>query len=95
VPTPTIKSIAPQQIKAGGPDFALQVSGADFHSYSVLTIDGKPRTTMVGGEHELSALIEAADIAQPHAAQILVATNAPKDSCGGGISNPATLTIIP
>ena len=93
VPRPTIKSISPQAVTAGSPDFALQVTGKDFHSYSFLTINGHGRTTMIGGEHELSALIEQADIAQPGTAQIVVITPPPKDSCGGGISNPATLRI--
>lgn len=95
LPGPTLTTISPVQVKAGSPEFALQVTGKDFHSASYLTINGQQRTTMIGGEHELSALIEPADVAQPGIAKIVVVTPPPKDGCGGGISKEFTLTITP
>jgi len=96
VPAPTISSISPTQVTAGSPQFALQVTGRDFHSNSVLLINGQQRTTMIGGEHELSALIEPSDVAQPGAALIVVVTPPSKDSgCGGGPSSPVNLRIAP
>ena len=96
VPAPTISSISPTQVAAGSPQFALQITGKDFHSNSVLLINGQQRTTIIGGEHELSALIEVVDVAQPGAASIVVVTPPAKESgCGGGSSNPVTLRINP
>ena len=92
---PTITAINPVQVKAGSPEFALQVTGKDFHSASYLMINGQQRTTMIGGEHELSALIEPADVAKPGIAKIIVVTPPPKDGCGGGVSKELTLTITP
>jgi len=83
------------QVKAGSPEFALMVIGKDFHSSSYLMISGQHRTTIIGGEHELSALIEQSDVAQPGIAEVVVVTPTPKDGCGGGVSKELTLAITP
>ena len=94
-PAPTLNTISPAEVKAGSPEFALQVTGKDFHSASFLMINGQQRTTMIGGEHELSALIEPSDVAQPGVAKVVVVTPPPKDGCGSGTSKELALTITP
>src|SRR5207248_5379554 len=81
-PAPTLNTISSAEVKAGSPEFALQVTGKDFHSASFLMINGQQRTTMTGGEHELSALIEPSDVAQPVVAKVVVVMPTPKDCCG-------------
>src|SRR5262249_1773488 len=86
---PTISSLSPNAATAGGPAFALTVTGTNFVSSSVVQWNGTDRqTTFVSGT-ELTAQIPAGDIASAGTASVTVSNPAP----GGGISNALSFVI--
>jgi Tol biopolymer transport system component len=88
---PSIASINPQNIPAGGADFGVTVTGTGFVSTSVVRWNGADRFTFVANNTQLSATMHASDIASPGSAQITVFNSSP----GGGTSGSATFTITP
>jgi hypothetical protein len=89
-PPPVVVSINPSTVNAGGAAFALTVNGSNFVPTSVVQLNGANRPTMFVNAGQLTAQIEAADIAISGAAAIRVVSPAP----GGGASNEVTLTIV-
>ena len=86
---PTVTSLSPASIVAGGPAFTLTVTGTKFLSRSVVTWNGSPRPTTFVGATQLSATISAFDIASASTAAVGVSTAAP----GGGASNSVSLPV--
>lgn len=88
-PVPSIESISPVYVEAGGAAFTLIVSGSDFRPSSVVRWNGEDRETVFVSATELRAAILSGDIEESGSASVSVHTPAP----GGGTSNSATLTI--
>jgi len=78
---PTLSEpLKPVSATIGGAQFTLTVNGAGFVSGAVVNWNGSPRTTQFVNSHNLTATINAADIASPGTAAITVTNPAP----GGG-----------
>ena len=88
-PAPSLTSIAPNTVNAGGAAFTLVVQGAGFVSGSVVRWNGSDRPTTFVNSTQLQAFIAAALIAAPGTAQVTVFNPAP----GGGASTSLALTI--
>src|SRR5215467_3784439 len=88
-PAPTLTSISPNSVTAGGGAFTLTATGANFAGNSVVRVNGVARATTYVSPTQLTATILASDIAAAGSLSITVFTPAP----GGGISGPQTLTI--
>jgi DNA-binding beta-propeller fold protein YncE len=93
-PSPTISSISPSSVTAGGGQFALFVIGTGFETSSVMNFNGTAIATSYAGPTLISAEISAAAIVAQGKASISV-TSPPNGVPGGGTSNTATLTILP
>ena len=106
-PFPSIASISPASVTAGGSQFLLTVNGNDFRRDSVMNWSGSFRVTTFVSIHQLVAVITAADIAQPGTVVVLV-FNPPEGgtsfvsggigvmsttTCSGKTSNAVSFTI--
>ncbi|HEX9983405.1 MAG TPA: IPT/TIG domain-containing protein [Thermoanaerobaculia bacterium] len=70
---PVITSIDPTSIAAGEFGTSINVTGTNFSSTSVISIDGKPLpTSFNSGSGTLTATLTTADLASPRAAKITV-----------------------
>jgi hypothetical protein len=69
---PKITSLSPSSVIAGGPTFALTVSGTNFVSASKLQWNGVTRTTTFVNATQIRATIAAADIAASGTATLTV-----------------------
>jgi len=87
-PAPTLTSISPASVAAGGPAFTLTVSGSGFVSGAVVQWNGAPMATMLIDSFHLTALAPATVIAGPGLAVITV-------TLPGFISNMLALNITP
>ena len=90
-PAPTLNSISPAGIPAGGAGFWLTVGGADFSSPSVVRWNGNPLTTTYVSGNQLRAFVPADKIVTPDLITILVSPPAPK---GGGSSVTKTFEVL-
>ncbi len=88
-PAPTITTLSPNAVTAGGTAFTLTVNGSGFVNGSTVQWNGSPRTTTFGSATQLTAAIPASDIATAGTANVTVNSPAP----GGGTSATATFTI--
>jgi hypothetical protein len=86
---PSILSLLPDGVAAGGSGFTLSVNGGNFIASSVVQWNGSSRPTELNGA-QLEAQINASDIATPGYAQITVSNAGP----GGGTSNPAPFQVL-
>ncbi len=84
---PTITSISPNTIVAGGPAFTLTVDGANFTPGSVIQWMGKDIPGVLHGKTQITCLIPSTDIAEAHKANITVKNN------DGDVSAAKTFTI--
>ncbi len=89
IPVPTIASLSPGMMVAGGAGFTLIVNGSNFVLTSVVQWNGNNRPTAFVSSGQVTAQIPAADVAAAGAATITVFNPAP----GGGRSNSFTFTI--
>ena len=89
-PTPTLASISPTSVFAGGPTFTLAVNGTGFLSSSVIEWNGTPLATAYVSAQQLTATVPSADIASASSAQVAV-FNAPP---GGGSSAAIVLSVV-
>lgn len=89
-PVPTLISLVPNAVVAGGLGFNLEALGTNFASTATLNFNGSPRPASVNLPNEVVAAISAADIANVGTAQITVSNPTP----GGGPSAPVTLNIV-
>ena len=90
-PQPSITSVAPTAVLAGGSDFTLTVNGAGFVTASEVRWNGASRSTILVNSTQLTARILASDIAASGIAQVSVFNPAP----GGSTSTAVTFTIGP
>jgi hypothetical protein len=79
-PVPTITSLSPTGVVAGGAAFTLTVNGTNFVSTSVVKYNGNAKTTTFVSATQLTAAILASDIATSGNANLTVTNAAP----GGG-----------
>src|SRR5581483_7416438 len=71
-PTPTLSTISPTLVLAGGSGFTMSVAGTNFIPGSTVQIQGSNRTTTFISATQLTAAITAADIAAPGNSNITV-----------------------
>ncbi|GEM_PF-999898 len=88
-PAPTLTSINPSSVIAGGAAFTLIANGTNFVSGSVVRWNGNDRQTTFVSSTELRATIPASDIASAGSASVTVFNPAP----GGGASNARTFAV--
>lgn len=88
---PTITSLNPATVTAGGPAFTLFVNGTGFFNGSVVQVNGAGRTTTFVSATQLSAAIPASDIGNAGTDQITVFN--PSLASAGGTSAPFPLAI--
>ncbi|HEV3279584.1 MAG TPA: choice-of-anchor D domain-containing protein, partial [Terriglobia bacterium] len=89
-PVPQIDlPLVPASAEPGGPAFTLTVNGAGFVSGSAVYWNGNSRTTTFVSSMQLTALINAADIATAGTASVTVMNPAP----GGGYSDVAFFEV--
>jgi uncharacterized protein (TIGR03437 family) len=91
-PAPTLTSLNPSTVNAGSGAFTLTVNGTNFIASSVVRWNGADRATTFVSATQLTARINAADVASVGTASVTVfnpATN------GGGLSNALSFTINP
>jgi len=90
IPAPFINQpLIPTAATPGGSAFTLTVNGSQFVSGAVVHWTGSPRSTRFVSNHQLTATIDAPDIALPGAFPVTVVNPGP----GGGTSN-AVLFIV-
>ena len=82
---PTISSLNPPNAKAGDPAFTLTINGSGFGPSSVVYWDAGVRTTTWVSNAQLTANIDAGDIAAPKTVQVNVFD--PSAGAGGAWSN--------
>src|SRR5207247_2419575 len=88
-PSPTLTSLSPSSVVAGGAAFTLALTGTNFISASILQWTGSQRATTFGSSTQLSAQITTAASAPAALPSFTVLNPAP----GGGTSSPQTFTI--
>ena len=91
-PTPSISSLNPSSVMAGGPAFSLTVTGSGFVSGATATVGGQARTVTFGSATQLTIAVSATDIANSGAVPVQISNTAP---CAGGLctSNSVPLTV--
>jgi len=87
---PTITSLSPSSVSAGGFGFGLLVNGSNLTGATVYW-NGQPLNSGAANNNELFGDIPSSLVANPGTAQITVVTTPP----GGGVSNPLTFTVTP
>ena len=88
-PAPSLTSLVPPNATHGGKAFTLTVNGANLVSGSTVEWNGSARATTFVNSGQVTAKIQAADIATAGTAAVTVKNPAP----GGGTSNALTFTI--
>lgn len=88
-PAPSLATISPTWLAAGGEAFALTVNGTNFVRESVVRWNGLERATTFVSSSQLTAQITAQDIATIASASVTVFTPSP----GGGVSDEQLFTI--
>jgi hypothetical protein len=88
-PVPVLAQLVPNTAAAGSPGFVLTLIGTGFTPASVVRWNGQDRLTTYIGQTQLTAVVNAADVAQIGTAQVTVFTPAP----GGGTSAALAFTV--
>jgi hypothetical protein len=89
-PVPLVNQpLVPGAVAPGGPEFTLTVNGTGFAPGATVDWNGSPRTTSFVSGKQLTATINAADIAGAGTASVTVVNPIP----GGGASNVVFLPI--
>ena len=88
-PVPSISSLAPSTVTAGGQAFTLTVNGNGFIQSSTVSFNGSAKTTTFVSSTKLTAAILAADIATSGNANVTVNNPAP-----GGGTTPNFVFVI-
>ena len=88
-PIPQITSLSPSGVFAGSAGFILTLTGSNFASLAVVTVNGNPRSTGFTNSTTLTALILASDVAQAGTLQIAVINPEPN----GGASDNFQFTV--
>lgn len=90
-PTPTLATLEPGLVGAGGAGFVLTARGAGFVSTSVVRWNGADRPTTFVDPGTVTATIAASDVVNPDTVSITVFTPLP----GGGESSPLPFVVLP
>ncbi len=98
-PKPTITSISPSSATAGSAGFTLTVNGKEFVSTSAVNWAGSPRATTFVSATQITAIVNAADVAKGGTFAVTVTNPAPGGGTSAGsnfvVDNPVpTLTSI-
>ena len=88
-PSPSISSLSPSSVAAGGPDLEVLLEGSNFVPSSVAEWSATPLATAYLSGSQLVVLIPAAETATATSANITVTNPAP----GGGTSSSVTFTV--
>src|SRR5258708_28407839 len=72
LPPPTISSLSPSSVVAGGPAFTLAVNGSNFGIGAVVNVNGLPRNAAVVSSSQITIPISMSDIASQGAMTISV-----------------------
>ncbi len=88
-PKPVITSLVPPSATHGGAAFTLTVNGKGFIGSSVVNWAGSPRVTTYVSATQITAAINASDIAKAGSYKVTVTNPAP----GGGISAAKVFTV--
>jgi uncharacterized protein (TIGR03437 family) len=88
-PAPTISTLDPSSVQAGGSAFTLTVNGTNFSNGSTVQWNGLARQTSYVSSTQLNASISAGDIATGGTASVTVVSMGP----GGGTSNSLNFTV--
>ncbi|MBM3206472.1 MAG: hypothetical protein FJZ43_02535 [Candidatus Staskawiczbacteria bacterium] len=88
-PSPTIVSISPSSVDAGGPGFTLTVEGTNFLATSQGKFNSQNRITNYISETELEIEITVNDLTTGGSYNVIIDNS----STGGGVSNPKPLAI--
>lgn len=90
-PVPLISFVSPVSATAGGADFTLTVSGADFVASSVVNWNGSALSTTFVNADELTATVPAAQIASGGTGQVTVQTL----GCSGTCTLVSNVVYVP
>lgn len=90
-PVPTLASLDPASVVAGGAGFTLTLNGTGFVTASVVQVNGNNRATTLVNGTRLTIALTAADVAAAGTLTLAVVNPAP----GGGTSGTQTFTINP
>ena len=93
-PPPTISSLSPSTLVAGGSAFTLTVNGSNFVNGANVNFNGTARTTAFVSATQLTTAISAGDIANQGTINISVTNPAGGGSLGGTTSS-LPLTVLP
>jgi hypothetical protein len=88
-PLPTISSISPSSALVNSEAFTLIVNGTNFGTGSTVYFGGQARVTTFSSATQLTAAIQAGDVAATGVVTVLVANPIP----GGGDSTPVTFNV--
>lgn len=72
---PSITQLMPTSVTAPGAAFTLTVNGTGFGTDALVYWNGTPRTTTYATGKQVTAMISAADVANPGTAQVYVHSN--------------------
>ncbi len=90
-PAPVLATIEPATTVATGDAITIVATGSAFLPTSVIEWDGFARTTVWNSATQLTATLNAGDVASVGEHTVHVRTPAP----GGGLSSPRTFTVTP
>lgn len=88
-PAPILTSLLPTVIASGAASAALTVNGSNFLPGAIVQINNSARVTTFVSSTQLTATLQAADLAFAAQSKITAVNPLP----GGGTSNPLTLTV--
>ncbi|HKV05308.1 MAG TPA: hypothetical protein VJO53_09405 [Candidatus Acidoferrales bacterium] len=88
-PVPQVTSLSPSGVFTGSGQFTLAVTGKNFVSQSMVTVNGSNRQTIFLNSTSVEARIAASDVASGGSVQIAVVNPPP----GGGGSNSIALRV--
>jgi hypothetical protein len=89
-PTPSITSLSPSSVVAGGTAFSLTVTGSGFVSGATATVGGQARAVLVGSTTQLTIAVSAADVARQGSVAVQVTNPSP---CVGGLCASSTSAL--
>lgn len=93
-PVPQISSLSPSSVLAGTGGFQLAITGSNFVSGSIVTVNGDNRTTTFLNATTLQTQIQSSDVASAGMVEIAVVNPlGPQDNPGGGASTPVSLVV--
>ena len=89
-PAPTVSSVSPASVPIGSPDTKFTITGAGFESLSAVSWNGAVLTATVISSTQLTVVVPASSLAAAGVQSIQVSNPSP----GGGVSSPATVSVV-